>query len=215
MLVPGQRIHYQQGDHVCTLYATPEEQLRAAIEYIKGGLERGERCLYVCCEHDVPTFREALKAAGIDVEAEEQRTALILLTKEDGHLKGGSFDPGRMIAMLHVAVKDALDAGFAGLCAAGDMSWVLDEAPGTERLADYEALLNRFYRENKALGLCLYRKNLPPAVLDHSLATHSVVRVDGPILLKNPFYEEPDVAATRTANVNGLEDRLLAFEPQV
>ena len=39
------RIVYQQGDHVCTLFTTPEEQLQAAVEYISGGLSRGERCL--------------------------------------------------------------------------------------------------------------------------------------------------------------------------
>lgn len=58
---------YQQGDHICTLFSSPEEQLNADIEYIKGGLSRGERCLYVCCEHSVRDFRAALRKAGIDV----------------------------------------------------------------------------------------------------------------------------------------------------
>lgn len=211
-LVPGQRIHYQQGDHICTLYGDAHQQLQAAIEYIKGGLSRDERCLYVCCEHDIPDFREALRQAGIDVEREEGRGALVLLTRHDGHLKGGSFDPQRMIAMLDVAVKDALDAGFKGLCAAGDMSWVLDEAPGTEKLAEYEALLNRFYREHKALGLCLYnRRTIPPALLDHGLATHPVVRVDGPILLTNPFYEAPETAAGRAPDLARVSEKIAHF----
>ncbi len=42
-----------------------------------------------------------------------------------------SSDPDKMITMLYGAVKDALDAGFAGLCAAGDMSWLPDEAEGS------------------------------------------------------------------------------------
>jgi len=58
----------QQGDHVCTLYSNRDEQLAAAIDYIRGGLERGERCLYVCCEHSPDEFRAGLRAAGIDVE---------------------------------------------------------------------------------------------------------------------------------------------------
>src|SRR5581483_2120311 len=130
------RIVYQQGDHVCTLYSSVEEQLSAAIEYIKGGLARGERCLYVCGEHSVPQFRAALRRAGVDVIAEEKRGALVLITKESGHLKGGSFDPDAMISLLHAAVKDALEAGFSGLAAAGDMNWILDEAPGTERAVE-------------------------------------------------------------------------------
>lgn len=203
------RIQFQQGDHVCTLYSDRDEQMAVAIDYLRGGLERGERCLYVCCEHTPDEFRDGLRDAGIDVEAEEARGALLLLTKHDGHLKGGCFDPDAMITMLHGAVKDALDAGFAGLCAAGDMSWLLDEAEGSGRIAEYEARLNAFYPSSRALGLCLYNRNrLPAATLDHCFATHPYVRVEGDILLENPFYEEPAQAASRRANTAGLPGKL-------
>jgi hypothetical protein len=203
------RMQYQQGDHVCTLYSNRDEQLASAIEYIRGGLSRGERCLYVCCEHTPDEFREGLRAAGIDVDAEEARGALLLITKHEGHLKDGSFDPDKMIHILHTAVKDALDAGFEGLCAAGDMSWLLDEADGSDRIAEYEARLNAFYPSSRALGLCLYNRNrLPSATLDHSLATHPHVRLDGNILLDNPFYEAPEKAASRKADSSGLHAKL-------
>jgi MEDS: MEthanogen/methylotroph, DcmR Sensory domain len=203
------RIQYKQGDHVCTLYSNRDEQLAAAVEYIRGGLMRGERCLYVVCEHSPDEFRDGLRSAGIDVQAEETRGALLLLTKHDGHLSGGSFDPDKMISMLHVAVKDALDAGFSGLCAAGDMSWLLDEAQGSERIAEYEARLNAFYPSSNALGLCLYnRAKLPAATLDHSLATHPHVRIDGDILLENPFYEAPEEAAARRSDGGALSKKL-------
>ncbi len=199
-MIGSHRLSYKEGDHVCTLFASPEEQLQAAVEYIRGGLARGERCLYVCCEHTLDDFRAALKMAGIDVESEEARGALVLLTKHQGHLNGGSFDPDRMIEMLHAAVKGALDDGFNGLCAAGDMSWILDGVPGSERLAEYEARLNRFYEANHALGLCLYNlRTMPLEVLDDCLATHAAVRLEGPILLSNPFYELPETAMCRIA----------------
>ena len=203
------RVKYQQGDHVCTLYTTKEEQLAAAIEYIRGGLSRGERCLYVVGEHTPDEFRGGLREAGIDVEKEEARGALILITKHQGHLEGGYFSPDKMINMLHVAVKDALDAGFAGLCAAGDMSWLLDGADGSDRIAEYEARLNQFYPTSRALGLCLYNRNrLPAATLDHGLATHPHVRVDGNILLDNPFYEQPEQAAVRQSDGSSWHTKL-------
>ena len=202
-------MQYQQGDHVCTLYSNRDEQLAAATDYIRGGLGRGERCLYVCCEHSPDEFRDGLRQAGINVDAEEARGALLLLTKHDGHLKGGCFDPDKMINLLHVAVKDALDAGFAGLCAAGDMSWLLDEAAGSERIAEYEARLNDFYPSSRSLGLCLYNRNrLPHATLDHSLATHPHVRLDGNILLHNPFYEAPEEAAVRQSDSGAIAKKL-------
>src|SRR4051812_19459034 len=94
------RASYQPGDHVCTLYGTPEEHLTAAIEAIRDGLARGEKCMHVCGEHTQSQFRAALVRAGIDAPAEERRGALMLMTKHDAHLKGGSFDPVRMIDLL-------------------------------------------------------------------------------------------------------------------
>lgn len=138
-MIGSPRLSYKEGDHVCTLYSSREEQFEAAVEYIRGGLSRGERCLYVCCEHSCDELRAALQDAGIDVQAEEMRGALMLLTKHQGHLSGGSFDPDRMIEMLHDAVKSALVDGFTGLCAAGDMTWISMErtvrngSPSTKR----------------------------------------------------------------------------------
>ena len=209
-MATSHRIVYQQGDHVCTLFASPEEQLNAAIECIKSGLARNERCLYICCEHSVADFSTALCRAGIDVAAEEKRGALLIVTKDQGHLKGGRFEVDSMISLLEAAVKDALEAGFTGLCAAGDMSWVLDEAPGTDKFIEYEARLNTFYQSHRALGLCQYnRKTLPPAALDHCLATHRYVRMEDSILLENPFYEEPGRAMHRVADEKTVVDSKL------
>lgn len=197
----SRRLVYQQGDHICTLYSSKKEQLAAAVEYIIGGLSRGERCLYVCGEHTPAELREGLRKAGVDVPVAEKRGALMIMTKDEAHLKGGYFDPDKMISMLHQAVKGALEAGFAGLCAAGDMCWVLEEAAGTERLAEYESRLNDFYAKHKALGLCQYnRKTIPEPFLDHCIATHPVIRMDGPVAFENPFYESPEKAISRTAD---------------
>src|SRR5687767_3895170 len=59
---------------------------------------------------------------------------------------------------------------------------LLDEAPGSDELADYEALLNPSTGAI-ALGLCQYsRRRLPAAILDHGMATDPTIRIAGPIL---------------------------------
>ena len=82
----------------------PNKATAAAIDYIKAGLARCERCFYICCEHDVPQLRAALRKAGVHVETEERRTALVLVAKDQGHLTGGTFDPERMIDLLRRGV---------------------------------------------------------------------------------------------------------------
>jgi hypothetical protein len=150
-----------------------------------------------------------LTNAGIDVAAEEARGAIVLLTKSEAHLSGGTFDPDRTITLLHAAVQDALNCGFSGLRAAGDMSWLLDNAPGSEHLAEYEARLNHLCSNNRVIMLCQYnRGTLPAAMLDHCLATHPWVRMEGPILLTNPFYELPERVISRMPAPADVEQKL-------
>jgi hypothetical protein len=54
---------------------------------------------------------------------------------------------------------------------------------------------------------------MPATLLDHCLATHPVVRIDGPILLTNPFYEVPALAVARTAKSDDVDRKLRQFQP--
>ncbi len=209
----AQRTEYRQGDHVCTLFASRREQIDAAVEFIAGGLAHGDRCLYVCCEQTPEAFRGELRAAGIDVEAEEARGALELVTKAEAHLSGGSFDAARMIEMLASALSDALASGFTGLRGAGDMTWLLDGAPGSHELLAYEALLNYYCANRPVVLLCQYnRDKLPPKILDSCLATHPHIRVDAPGLHRNPFYELPDHAMVRARDGAGIDGKLAQID---
>lgn len=40
------------------------------------------------------------------------------------------------------------------------------------------------------------------------MATHEYIRVHGPLMVKNPFYELPELAAKRTANPDGVHERI-------
>lgn len=207
------RADYRNGDHVCTLCTSRREQISAAVEFIRGGLARGERCLYICCEQTPPEFREELRCAGIDVDAEESRGALELFAKAEGHLKGGAFDAARMIEMLGAALSDALAMGFAGLRGAGDMAWLLDDAPGSNELLAYEALLNYFCANRPVALLCQYsRAKLPPRILDGCLATHPRIRTQTTGLFRNPFFELPEHAMVRWRDGIGINDKLAQID---
>ena len=205
--------HLQRGDHACTLFTTRDEQLGAATDYIRDGLARRDRCLYVCCEQAPRDFRAALWRAGIDVDAAEARGALVLLTKEEGHLKDGGFDPARLLGMLHAAVAAALADGFSGLSVAGDMTWLCDAAPGSDRLVEYEAALTDFFATEPATGLCQYnRRRVAAEALDHCLATHPLVRMPGPVFVRNLFYDLPQVAVSRLPNPGDVERKISQLE---
>lgn len=192
----GPRADYRHGDHVCTLYRSRDEQIAAAVEFIRVGLARGEQCTYSCCDQTLDEFREELRRAGVEPELEEARGALKLVAT--AHLEGGNFDAARMIEWVSAALSNALNDGFTGMRGAGDMTWLLDGAPGSHELLAYEALLNYFCANRPVSLLCQYnREKLPAKVLDASLATHPhICKPSG--LHDNPFYESPDAAMIRS-----------------
>jgi two-component system, chemotaxis family, sensor kinase Cph1 len=180
---------FKHGDHVCSLYDTQEEQIAVAAAYVAEGLNRGERCLYVA---DSPTalylFCESLDRFGVDSRGAVDKGALLLATKHEAHLIDGRFDCERMLRLLGDAVEKALDDGFVGLRTCGDMSWLLDNAPGSTQVVEYESLLSQFFQSVRAVGMCQYDvRRVQAALVDHALATHPTVVVEKRHK-HNPFY---------------------------
>jgi hypothetical protein len=200
---------YRQGEHICVLYDTPDEQRAVAAEYLADGLSRGERCFYVAdSARSLHEFNDALRKHGVDVTTALRSTALIEATHAEAHLMEGRFDSERMLAMLNWAVESALNDGFTGLRTCGDMSWLLQDAPGSSQVVEYEALLNRFFQGVRGCGMCQYdRHRIPRGLLDHALATHSSV-VIGATHFTNVFYEAPAVAAVRSAEPEDVDWKL-------
>ena len=204
------------GQHLCLFYDQIDEQIGITVEFIRAGLERRERCLYVSDVATIGKLREQLQRSGTDVAAQVEEGALLLVTKDDAYLAGGRFDAEGMIAMLESAVQQALDAGFTGLRAAGDMTWLLDEAAGSERAIEYEAMMNEFYANSRALGLCLYdRQRLHPLALEAALRTHRSVLIGDQCCGENPFYESPDVFFQRIDARERFNWRLRQLRDQV
>jgi hypothetical protein len=198
---------FRQGDHICSIYDTEEEQLATAAAYLADGLRRGERVLYVGEDRaSLGRFRHAIRHEGFDAASLAARGALIELTHPDAHLIDGRFDCERMLTMLNDAVERALNDGFTGLRTCGDMSWLLADAPGSEQVHEYEALLNQFFSSVRASGMCQYpRQALAIARLDMALTTHSTAVVAGRQKF-NPFYQHTH----RPAEIAGRRGHALA-----
>lgn len=181
---------FRQGDHICVLYDSPQECTDVAASFLADGVRRGERSVYSAdSAAALESLRRALAALGIDVPYEEARRSLVLVTKEVGHLAGGRFDGMRMLKVMNGAVETALEDGYIGLRVCGDMSWLLDGAPGSAQVVEYEALCTEFFRNVRALGMCQYdRRRLAAALLHGALATHPSIFMDGRHRA-NPYHQ--------------------------
>lgn len=119
-------------DHLCSIYESPQEHYAVAIPFIRIGLERGEKCIYIADDGMVGDVRDAMQSEGIDVDRAIGSNALVLATKEQAYLEHGSFHPDWMFTFWKEATQLAISEGFSAVRATGETEWVLRGGQGLD-----------------------------------------------------------------------------------
>ena len=181
------------NDHLALLYEHSEEQLAAAIPFIRQGLERGEQCLYVADDNSRGAILDAMRAHDIDVDAALESGALSVLTPADTYRRTGEFDRDTMLEFWRDSLDRAKDEeGYTGLRAAAEMTWALDGDTGSDALVEYEAVLNSLYEGEDYVVMCQYnREQFPAEVIHDVIKTHPYLVVDNTIS-ENFYYTPPE-----------------------
>ncbi len=162
-------------NHLALIYESFDEQLASVVPFVRQGLERGERLLYVVDENTESELADAFRAAGIDVDGARESGALTFLSKEDSYGRFGQFDAERMIAYLAETVHEELAGDdFERVRITGEMTWALEEDVETlEALVEYESKVNEFYTDRPVTGLCQYnRSKFDPELLYDIIRSH-------------------------------------------
>jgi signal transduction histidine kinase/CheY-like chemotaxis protein len=181
----------QKGDHLCLIHETPAQQSAALIPFIKGAIRAGERCLLITSAPTCRRLEQALGAAGVDIDGETERGALVFLTERNDWIFEPGLHPGETLDLLRRAEQQALDDGFAGLRVSWDMAWLIQEDRDPARLTAFEALLNRFLRGSRTAILCQYSRERTPAdLIEGVLRTHPLTVLRDQ-LCHNGYYEPP------------------------
>jgi PAS domain S-box-containing protein len=179
-------------DHLCSIYESPQDHYAVAIPFIRIGLDRGEKCIYIADDGTVGDVRQAMESEGIDVERATASKALVLATKEQAYLEHGSFDPDWMFTFWKEATQLAMSEGFSALRATGETEWVLRGGRGLERWMEYESRLTHTLSENNCSALCQYNRRLfPPELILDVIRTHPTV-VYGSTVCRNLYHVPPD-----------------------
>ncbi|MFA6002063.1 MAG: MEDS domain-containing protein, partial [Thermoleophilia bacterium] len=179
-------------DHLCLVHESHEEQLAAIIPFIRIGLERGEKCIYIADSNTTDSVLTAMRQRDMKVDAEIESGALSVLTEQDSYLKQGGFVPDRMIEFLSAATTDALNNGFKTLRVAGEMTWIINHEPSVEVLIEYEAKLNHFFAEYACLAMCQYdRHGFTAEALIDIIRVHPLVFYSNTVC-RNFYYVPPD-----------------------
>lgn len=175
-------------DHLCLLYQGETEILTPVIPFIQKGVALGERCVYLHSGEE--TLERVLKNALLGQK--HDIGALILLPAQEAWLKGGSFDPARVLHLLQALCAGAAGDGFKGTRIICDMGWAGQDPKRIGLLREFEQALNRFAAQNEVTLLCLYKREaLPPEQMLELSKIHPHLVLDGQ-LCDNPFFIPPD-----------------------
>jgi two-component system cell cycle sensor histidine kinase/response regulator CckA len=179
-------------DHLCSIYETVEEQNAVAIPFIRIGLERREKCLYIADEERLDAVREEMQREGIDVEGSLASGALVFTTKSETYLKQATFDPNWMFTFWEEAAEAAEREGFTSLRATGETEWVVRGVPGIERWLEYESRLTETLERANAFALCQYnRRKCSTGLLLNVIRTHPIVIYSGTVC-RNFYFVPPE-----------------------
>lgn len=180
------------SEHIALIYETAEERLAAIAPLIKAGLGKREICLYISNEEDDPDIIEALRAEQVDIEKAVSTGGLILSHKREIFLKTGRFDPDWTLRVIENVAELGHSYGFTAMSIITDMAWVLDDVPGVERWAEYEAKMNTLDFSIPVRIICQYdRTAFSPEAMISVLRTHHKVASQDAIH-KNAFFVPAD-----------------------
>jgi signal transduction histidine kinase len=179
-------------NHLCSIYESPAEHLAVAIPFVRIGLDRGEKCLYIADDGTETMVLEAMCASGIDVERAISSKSLVLVKKEDAYLKHGSFDPDWMFTFWTDATADAMSQGYTALRATGETEWVLRGGKSLEHWLAYESRVTHTLAHHNCVVLCQYNRRLfPPELILDVIRTHPTVIYRG-VVCRNMYYVPAD-----------------------
>jgi two-component sensor histidine kinase len=187
------------GDHTCSFYDSMREQDAVLLSFVKTGLNRGERCLCVVDDRTVEIFIKQLHLMNIDAKKEQERGALIFVTKRQWR-NPGAFDIPIMAEGVKKLVNESLSPSWKGLWIAVEMTWTLTPDIASDILGTWESFWNKLIEGMPAVLLCQYnRQRIPPAAVYYALKTHPLVATPDDIY-QNFYYEPPDLFSNSLAH---------------
>lgn len=137
MSVLGNAVAIRSGEHACCRLAHAEDRERLALAFVRAGLARGEKVLYIVAREDTAALDEQL-AGDTALAAALASGQLELRDATDMYTPDGAFDAQRTLDTMNAEHRGALAAGYSGLSVMGEMDWaVRDDVPG-EVLGAYE-----------------------------------------------------------------------------
>jgi anti-anti-sigma factor len=188
----------EDADHVCWAYRDDAAFEEAAVRFLRAGLDRGERLMWVG-----DGAAERLRHAGGEMGHVDQLTArgaLELVPVADGYATAGPFSPQDQLAFYDARTRQARTDGYTGLRVVAEVTALASDAEHSTAFLQWEHLADDFVASGAGFSaFCAYSvADLPAQVVGDAVAVHPVASVPGvPPAFR--LWFEPDEQGQRIA----------------
>jgi DcmR-like sensory protein len=177
--------------HVCAFFASPDDEYRTIIPFLRDGLVSGDRFVNVV-PRDRTDHTDRLRAAGVDVDTARENHQLETLISEDTYLRNGHFDQDAMLGLIQDVLRAGRELGFALTRLVAHAEHLTQDFDGANSFVEYESKLNYVLPDYPDPVVCTYDLNrISSGVAMDVMRTHPMVIIGG-ILQENPFFVPPD-----------------------
>jgi hypothetical protein len=206
---PEQPIHLASSTlgknrHACAFFQNQNQEDGVVIPFIKEGLDRGEKALYISYPLLRANLLKNLSQAGIDVDIAEKRGQLEVKKSEEMYFRDGRFYMDGALAFLQDRLTKAAEQGFPLTRLVSRTEWIIKYRVPANDIFEYEARVNVVTSKFRDPLICVYNlaKFSAGFVMD-ILRTHPLVII-GKLMAENPFFVPPgeflDELGQRSAN---------------
>lgn len=164
------------GEHACCHLGRAEDRRRVASAFVRDGVRRGHKVIYLADGAPAGAFVDELAALDPEVGTALDSGRLELRSALAAYLPDGRFDGDRMLAAVRSDTAAAQAAGFPALSITGEIAWARPGVPGVvEGLPEYERRLDAELPRDALAVLCQYdHAACDGAVLAEMGAVHAV-----------------------------------------
>jgi PAS domain S-box-containing protein len=192
-------------ESICLLDEGTEEGPGVYLPFLRLGLYRNQKCLYIATE--IQRHAVIKKICSTDESFRDflAREALEIVTQKDLQEQLRVFSPDRLIHLMEKFFEQSREQGFDGLRIVADMNWEWpEETDRTQWLLDFSSQMSNFAYKKNVPTLCIYDRNkFPSKILRDIILKHSRV-ISGGRLCPNHYYLPPDIDEQAPVQLNRL-----------
>jgi len=176
---------------MCFLFDNETERREVIGKFLKSGIDAGEQVGYFADMMEPEEVRRWLADMDIDLPEGEKSESFTVAPAQSIYCPSGMFTPEAMLDTLRSCYNKAMDSGYTGARVSGEMSWALRGIPGSDRLVEYEALINEISETYPVTPICQYDvRRFDGGTIMNVLRVHPMMIVRGQIV-QNPYYMKP------------------------